>query len=139
MLVKETIAKLIQKNQEVKTFIEEANSTGNPDAAIAAYANFLEQSNYNSSLSLSFTYVLQLGNDPVLIEQYELNDIEKLYDSIIEVNSEWVDAYVDAANFADAVMNNKQKAKDLVVNGIAQLEAQLKELKELSRSLEAEE
>jgi len=139
MLVKETIARLVQRNQEVMAFIKEANRSGNPDAAIAAYANFLERSNYNSSLSLSFTYVLQLGNAPVLIDQFELIDIEKLYDSIIELNSEWGDAYIDAAHFADAVMNNKQKAKELVGNGIAELEAQLKELKELSKSLEEEE
>lgn len=138
MLVKETIAKLIQKNQEVKTFIKAANRSGNADEAIIAYTNFLEQSNYNSSLSLSFTYLLQLGNDPALIKQYDLDDIEKLYDSIIELNSEWASAYIDAANFADAVMDNKQKAKELVEEGIEQLEEQLKELKELSRSLDEE-
>lgn len=45
---------------------------------------------------------------------------------------------IDAANFADAVMDNKQKAKKLVNEGIKQLEVQLKELKELSTLLNEE-
>ena len=45
------------------------------------------------------------------------------------------DVYIDAANFSDAVMDNKSKAKEIVEIGIRKLKIQLAELEELEKDL----
>lgn len=137
MLVKECIDKFVEKNSEIKQFIKDAYRKG-ADDAIVDFAQFLEQSNYNSALGLFFASALQLGDAPSVYEQYELKDIERLYDSLIEVNESFVDLYTDAANFADAVMDDQSKAKKIIELGINKLKAQLEELQQLSDSIDFE-
>lgn len=93
MLLKETIAKLIQKNQQTKNFISTVFKSNSADDSIVAYPSSLEQFNYDSSLSLPLANLLQFGSDPKVVEEYDLVDIERLFDSIIELSSEWGNAY----------------------------------------------
>ena len=109
MLVKVSIDKLISQNRELLNFIKKT-SNKNADDAIVNYSHFLKQSNYNAALSVQFANLLQLSNDSSLYGQFELKDIESLFDSFLELNQYCSDIYIDAANFADTVMDDKQKA-----------------------------
>lgn len=134
MDIKECIINLVSKNKEIQTFIHETNKK-NADDALLDYVNYIKESNYNSGLSLSFAYVLQFGSDPAIFEQYELNHIQLLYDSFTDLNNYCFDIYIDAANFAEAVMDDKIKAKQIVDIGIDKLKTQLTELEELRKEL----
>ncbi len=136
MDIKECIINLVTKNKEIQTFIYETNKKS-ADDALLDYVNYIKQSNYNSGLSLSFAYVLQFGSDPTLFEQYELKDIQLLYDSFMDLNNYCLDIYIDAANFAEAVMDDKIKAKQIVDIGISKLKTQLTELEDLQKELDS--
>lgn len=135
MTIKDCIDNLVTRNEELNSFIEKTNMQSDADKALKEYLDYLRETNYNSALSLSFSYVLQMLNDPTLFTQFELTDIERLYDSYLELFDRCSDIYIDAANFADAVMDNNQKAKKIVEAGISKLKIQLAELEDLQRDL----
>ena len=127
MNLKDSLDKLIISNKEACAFIKKTNEQS-ADTAIKDYSEYLLKTNYNSGLSLSFAYLLQFGSDPTIYEQYELKDIELLYESFIELNNYCLDIYIDAANFAEAVLDNKVRARQIVDIGINKLKIQLAEL-----------
>ena len=135
MTIKDCIDNLVTRNEELNNFIETTNKTNDADKALAEYLDYLNETNYNSALSLSFSYVLQMSSDPTLFEQFELTDIERLYDSYLRLFDRCSDIYIDAANFADAIINNKGKAKEIVETGISRLRIQLAELEDLQKDL----
>lgn len=138
MNLKECINNLTAANKNAKDFIEATNKKG-ADDALLNYVDYIKQSNYNSGLSLQFAYVLQFCSDPTLFEQYELKDIQLLYDSFINLNNYCLDIYIDAANFAEAVMDDKVIAKQIVDIGIRKLKTQLAELQELEKELNSKD
>lgn len=135
MTIKDCIDNLIARNGELNSFIETTNKSNNADKALTEYINYLNDRNYNSALSLQFSYVLQMSNDPTLFEQFELKDIGRLYDSYLELFDKCSDVYIDAANFSDAIMDNKIRAKEIVKTGVRKLKIQLAELEELEKDL----
>lgn len=137
MTVKDCIDKLVARNEELNTFIEATNKKNDADKALTDYVNYFNETNYNSALSLQFSYVLQISNDSALFEQFELEDIERLYDSYLELFDKCSDVYIDAANFSDAIMDNKFRAKEIVEMGISKLKIQLAELEDLAKDLNA--
>jgi hypothetical protein len=137
MTVKDCIDKLVARNKELNSFIEAANKKNDADKALTDYLNYLAEVSYNSALSLQFSYVLQMSRDPTLFEQFELRDIERLYDSFLELFDNCSDIYIDAANFADAIMDNKDRAMEIIETGISKLKTQLAELEELQKDLNA--
>jgi len=135
MTIKDCIDKLVTRNEELNNFIETINQQNDADEALTEYLDYLNETNYNSALSLSFSYVLQMSNDPTLFQQFELTDIERLYDSYLKLFDRCSDIYIDAANFADTIIDNKGKAKEIVETGISKLKIQLAELEDLKKNL----
>ena len=130
MNLKDTIHNLARQNKELNAFIDTAFNQ-NADDSIVDFVNFLNLSGYNSIISLYFAHVLQSASDPKLSEQFDLEDIELLYESFLVLNDKCSDIYIDAANFAESVLNNKTKAKQIAEYGIERLQIQINELKEL--------
>ena len=135
MTVKDCIDNLVGRNEELNSFVEATYKKNDADRALTDYVNYLNETNYNSALSLQFSYVLQMSNDPTLFEQFELKDIERLYDSYLKLFDKCSEIYIDAANFADTVMNDKSRAKQVVEIGISKLKIQLAELEDLEKDL----
>ena len=131
MEVKDYIDKLASRNREVHNFIEQTFKKTDADKAIVDYCSHLKHAEYNSGLSLSYANVLQFCSDPKLGEQFEGNDIEKLYDSLLQLNKYCSDIYIDAANFA-LRLGNKRKAQQIIEMGIVKLKTQLAELENLA-------
>jgi hypothetical protein len=134
MNLKDAIDNLIRQNREMNDFLDTANNN-HADDALVNYENFLKQSNYNAALSLYFANVLQFASNPELSDQFEMKDIEQLYDSFLELNEKCSDIYIDAANFADETLNNKIKAKEIAERGIERLQVQIAELEELLKDV----
>ena len=135
MTIKDCIDNLVTRNEELNNFIETINQQNDADEALTKYLDYLNETNYNSALSLSFSYVLQMSNDPTLFQQFELTDIERLYDSYLKLFDRCSDIYIDAANFADTIIDNKGKAKEIVETGISKMKIQLAELEDLKKNL----
>jgi hypothetical protein len=134
MTLKNCIDNFIAENEAANNFIEE-NNKKNADEGVIDCVNCLNESKYNSLLGLSFANKLQLLNDPFLVEQFELKDIELLYDNLLALNEKYLNIYVDAAYFADSVLDNNNRAKEIVEIGINKLQKQLLELEELQKKL----
>ncbi len=135
MLAKDAIDKLINRNRDIVNFIKQ-NSNINADEAIVNYSNNFSILNCDSSISVQFAHLLQFSSDSTLYGEYELKDIELLFDSFLELHQYSSDVYIDAANFADAVMNDKHKAKQIIEIGIKNLQTQLSELQEIKKELD---
>lgn len=135
MTVKDCIDNLVAQNEEMNRFIEATNKKNDADKALTDYVNYFNETAYNSALSLQFSYVLQMSSDPIRFEQFELKDIARLYDSYLELFDKCSDVYIDAANFSNAVMDNKSRAKEIVEIGISKLKIQLAELEDLAKDL----
>lgn len=135
MTVKQSINQLVAKNKEVVDFIERTFRKSDADAAIADYCNYLGQSGHDSSLSLHFADCLKSASNPELWEQFELTDIELLYDSFLELSRYILDIHIDAASFAADVLNDKQKARKIIESGMDVLKIQLSELQNLAKEI----
>lgn len=136
--IKDIIDKLIHQNASVSGFLED-NSLGqgdtDSDGLIRQYKNFIVDSNYNIGTGLRFGLILQLANDEEIIRQYELSDIERLFDSLIETQTDNLDNYIEAAHFQYNVLDNKVKAKEILNKGLAVANAKRKELQDLLNNI----
>ena len=132
MTIKNLVDNFINQNDKIQTFLEDVGSDyKNADKIIPQFVDTLNQTQFNSSLGLDFANVLQLTNDKTLIDQYELTDIQRLFDSLLRFEKLNLDLYVDTAYFEWAVMDNVEKAKEIINLGINNGLQKIAELKKL--------
>ena len=121
--MKEIIEKIINQNDKITDFVTETrNELQNEKDVFPVFIEMLEQSHFNPALVNLFADLLQLSNDKYVYEQYDLEDISSLYDSIIKLQPSNLENYVDAAHFEYAVQDNNKKAQDLIEAGLIKID-----------------
>jgi hypothetical protein len=131
MKIKEAIQAFINQNKEVQNIISELNFES--DFSEKVFLDFNEnllKFKFNSALGLKFALMLQVANEKVIIDQYELEDIRHLFNSLLEIQQYNIDLYLESGHFEWAVMDNKENAIKIIDKGI---EIALKKVEELRR------
>ena len=93
-------------------------------------------SNYNLVLINPFIELLQFLNNEKFINQFELDDIERLYDSLLKFK--FIEYYIEASYFIWAVQDKKDKALKIAEIGLKLIEKKRCEMKELIYKIENE-
>jgi len=136
MTIKETINNYTQHNLENADFLERsARENADPDKRIPLFKEKLKQTQFNPALALDFASLLQLSDDSTNYDQYDLDDMRKLFDSLVLLQPYNLDVYVEYAHFEWSVMNNKNKAEELIAIGVAKANEKVEALNELQQSI----
>ena len=93
-------------------------------------------SNYTLVLINPFIELLQFLNNEKFINQFELDDIERLYDSLLKFK--FIEYYIEASYFIWAVQDKKDKALKIAKIGLKLIEKKRCEMKELIYKIENE-
>ena len=137
--MKNIIADFRNENDSISNFLETSGRDyDNADKLIPAYVDLLIKTRFNAALGIDFANLLQLSNDKAIIEQCDLKDISSLFDSLIKLQDFNLDAYVDAANFQWAVMDDADKAEKIAKDGIERALQKITELQQLLDSIKQE-
>lgn len=131
MTIKDHIEHFIQQNNSVLDFLDTIPDYENLDLLIPDYLKFLVKSKYNPALGINLLMTLQLSNDARNYNQYELDDLQKLFKSFLELQPFEIDMYVEAAHFEWAVMDDEKKAKEVIQKGIESAKEKITELVQL--------
>jgi hypothetical protein len=138
--LKDIINNLIKNNSSILQFIDETEEDyQDGKEVIPLYADTLVKTQYNPALGLGFANVLQLSDNEEFYNQYELEDIGRLYSSLIELQDGNLDAYIEAANFKFAVLDKTDIAKQIATAGIEKAMQKVEELKKLLDLIAKEE
>ena len=130
--MKKLIENFIHHNDRIFDFlVNKGQDYENADKVITEFKDVLLQTRFNTALGVDFASVLQFLNGKEVIEQYKLSDISKLFESLLKLQDYNLDAYVDAANFEWAVMDNAEKGRAIAVKGIEKAKQKVEELQKL--------
>ncbi|HTN22219.1 MAG TPA: hypothetical protein VL125_17205 [Pelobium sp.] len=131
MKIKDVIQAFIKQNKEVQNIISESSFEGDfADNVVLNFKDNLLKSKFNSALGLKFTLLLQLTNEKEITDQYELEDIRLLFNSLLEIQQYNIDLYLESGHFEWSVMDNKENAIKIIDKG---LEIALKKVEELKK------
>lgn len=136
MTLKDNIDNLISQNDAALAFIKSTYSAG-ADEALLMYAEYLQQPSNCSIVCLPFAHTLQFASDPVLADQFEPKDVERLYDSFLTLSNLYLNAFADAASFLHHTSSSKEKAKDILKTGIHKFRMQLADLEEMLKDMDS--
>jgi len=136
MKIKDVIQAFINQNKEVQNIISESSFEGDSsDKVILNFNNNLLKSKFNSALGLKFTLLLQLTNEKEITDQYELEDIRLLFNSLLEIQQYDIDLYLESGHFEWAVMDNKENAIKIIDKGLEIALTKVEELKKLQSEI----
>ncbi|PTX18806.1 hypothetical protein C8N40_10595 [Pontibacter mucosus] len=141
MTIKEAINNIIERNEEMSRFLEDEGndySLDVVDIAASKYVELLQKWNFNLGLGSYFANILLVLNDEKLITQFDLQDVRKLYESLLDFQECNLDNYVDLAHFEHAIMDNSEHAKQITLNGIMMAKRKIEELESLLKHIERE-
>lgn len=131
MKIKDVIEAFINQNKEVQNIISESSIEGHfSNNVILNFNDNLIKSKFNAALGLKFTLLLQLTNKKEITDQYGLEDIRLLINSLLEIQQFNIDLYLESGNFEWSVMDNKENAIKIIDKG---LEIALKKVEELKK------
>lgn len=137
--VKHTINNCVRQNEELTTFVQEPvlDSQG-VDDVIYRLIDLAQKTNYSVAIQGKLVSLLQLTNDPVIYEQYTLEDLRSLLQSQLNLQTYNLETYVEAGYFEWVIMDDSDRAKHIVAEGISQARHMLSELEQLQQKIEAE-
>ncbi|QRY57314.1 hypothetical protein [Sphingobacterium siyangense] len=92
--------------------------------------NCYKMDSRSSQLLLS---AMQLSKSEDIYSSFELSDIEKAYDFMLETNTNNLNIWVDAIYFNEIVMDNKRKSEPLKIRFYSLLANFQKEIENLDR------
>jgi hypothetical protein len=129
----------IDHNEKIAAFL---NTTGqdfkNADKQVASFKNFLIETRYNAALGTVLANFLQCLNQEKHFSDFQLTDIRRLFESLLQLQAGNIDTYMEAAHFEWAVMDDKEKATALIKKGIDYAAAATKKLQQLLDNIENE-
>ena len=135
--MKNYIDNFIDQNIKVLDFL---NTIGrdydNADKNISKFKNFLSESQFNPALAVDLTSCLQLLKNKKNFTDFELEDLSRLFESLIKLEENNLDNYVESAHFEWAVMNNKQKELEITKSGIKIATDKIDELKDILKEID---
>ena len=128
----------INQNKEVYKIISESSIEGHfSDNEILKFNDNLLKSKFNAALGLKFTLLLQLTNEKEITDQYGLEDIRLLINSLLEIQQYNIDLYLESGNFEWSVMDNKENAIKIIDKGLEIALKKVEELKKLQSEINA--
>ncbi|RYZ92176.1 MAG: hypothetical protein EOP06_05050 [Proteobacteria bacterium] len=131
------IEDFIKQNENVFHFRKQVMSDfKSADNNLDRIKDFLMECNYNPAVGVEFACLLQVLDKPYNFSDFELADISRLFQSLIKLEPGHVDAYLEAAHFEWAVMDNSQAAVAVANEGIKRATEKIKELQSLLLSIE---
>lgn len=138
-MLKELIETYTQQNKAIATFLKESGDNFRTvDECLPLYINKLKESGYNPELGSRFTSQLLLTEKEELYNQYELNDIEQLLESLLALQKTNIEAYLNAGHFEFGIMENRTRAKEIVLAGLEMAKEKVAELELLLADIEEE-
>ncbi len=138
-MLKKLIDDFVKQNETVVDFLENySQDYSNADRIIPLLVDTIGHTKFNPALGLELARLLQLSNDKEIFEQYQLEDISKLFTSLLRLQDSNLDTYIEAAHFEWAVMNNGDKAKDIIIAGLDNAMKKVDELKQLLDKIDSE-
>ncbi len=134
--LKELINKFIKKNEIILEFLEHtARNYRDVDYMIPQFNDFLARSQFNIGLGLEYLKILQLSNDEEIFNQFDLEDIQNLFSSLLKTQKYNLEGFVEAANFEYSVMDNKIDARRIAESGISNANEKIEELQKLLHAI----
>ena len=139
MNIKEIIHAFIKKNEEINLSLIALKPTdNNSDSVINRFNENLLKHDFNSSLGSNYLLLLQLTNDDKIVDQYELEDIRLLFESLIKIEKDNLDLYIEFGHFEWAVMDNRANAKKIIEDGLEIAKQKIDELTALLSDINEE-
>lgn len=137
--LKEVIKKFIASNHRIEETLTAVRSKyDQAEAAVPVFIDTFKKSGFNAALGIDFANVLQLLNDKRLVETYHLSDVRNLFDSLLKVQVYNLENYAEAAHFEWSVMNDSNKAKAIISEGLTKGKEKITELEQLECTINQE-
>jgi hypothetical protein len=131
-LIEEAVTKLVL----IKKSIETTTINVSADQSLSVLSEFITEKGFDSGLGIRLAALLQLSNDEAAIQTYELKDIVRLYEALLETFPDNLDHYIEAAYFFDAVIGDREKATELAHQAKNILNEKQIEVKKLLEAIE---
>ena len=135
--MKNFIDNFIDQNKTIETFLDEVGRNYEvSDKYLSAFKDFLIQTKYNAALGNELANFLQCLNKQENFSDFNLNDIGRFFDSLLKLQEFNIETYYEAGHFEWSVMDNKEKATEIIKRGIEKSTEKTKELKRLLDTIE---
>jgi len=121
-----------RSNQQILTILfEQSLGEDYSDENILNFIRQIEKNNLisNSRLVKKVADYLQLLNSPENCDQVSLEEIGKIYATLIELNPDDISYYESLAYFTDSVLGDSIEAKRIIKIGIDRVQGRLNFLK----------
>jgi hypothetical protein len=136
MAIKTLIEDCIQQNRELLAYLDSNEiNIENSDKLIIEFEQKLKETHFNPIVCAQFAFLLQLSNNEEIFKQYELEDISKLFECLINLEKFNLSHYTEAANFEWAVNDNSAKAIEIIEIGLESARIKIEELNRLKISI----
>jgi hypothetical protein len=136
MNIREIINAYVDENKKIELFLTQLpQNNKEADEMLPEFTEFLARNQGNTQLALFFSMYLQLADQQEIIEQFEFEDIRKLYQGLIALDALPVDVYEESANFEWKVMDQKEQALKIIESGIHEAQQRMEVLNTLAREI----
>jgi len=133
------IEEFIKQNERVSSFLHLMRKDYlNRDLNFSATKSFLALTNYNAALGVEVANLAQILDKSENYADYNLEDIRRLFESLISLQEFNLETYLEAAHFEWSVMDNKDNAIQIANAGMSKANEQINELSQLLVKIEAE-
>ena len=130
--MKQLINKFIRQNEAIQEFLENtAENYREIDYVISQFNDCLVRSQFNVALGLDYSKVLQLSNSEEIFNQFDLDDISRLFSSLLKIQKYNLDVFVEATHFEHSVMGDNTNARKIAELGISNANEKIEELQKL--------
>jgi hypothetical protein len=136
-MIKQLIDELARRSEIIQgTRDEVASIEGEQSGPLEYLIDKFSESGIDTAYIEDLCRLLQLSNNQALIEQYSLNDVEKLLAAQNGLQPNNPDSYLEYAHFYFSILDQNEKARKIALDGISVAEEKLKELKKLIAEIE---
>lgn len=137
MNIKDNIEIQIKRNEDILNFLHEQNlADANADNLINIYFKKMEVWDFESSLTNNLAILLQLSNVEAKYNQYSLEDVRRLFLSSLNLQVYNLETYLELASFENSVMDDIEKAENILDEGIKKAKEKIDELSRLKESIQ---
>lgn len=138
-MIKNLLDEFVKRNNAVSDFIHESSDQyQDGKEVIPSFAEKLQETNFNPALGNSFAELLQLSDDENIYNQFALEDIGKLYQSLLTLQEYNIETYVEAGYFEFSVMDNAAKAREIAMTGLEMAKQKINQLETLLSEIDKE-
>ena len=133
--MKQIIEGTVSRIVSIKAALDDSKIHDSAETSLSSLSSFIEKHGVDTALGLRLTSLLQLSNEEKDYSQFELEDIEKLFDALIALEPYNVDLYIEAAQFSDAILGDSAKAVSRLTVAQSIISAKQNELDRLKENI----